>query len=44
MLLQKKKIDAKIIEIENNIKNYKHLIRAILEVKIILKKMVHKII
>ena len=45
MLLQKKKkFDAKIIEIENNIKDYKHLIRAILEVKIILKKMVHKII
>ena len=36
--------DAKIIELENNIKNYKHLIRAILEVKVILKKMVYKII
>ena len=36
--------DAKIIEIENNIKNYKHLIRAILEIKVILKKMVHKLI
>ena len=36
--------DVKIIELENNIKNYKHLIRAILEVKVILKKMVYKII
>ena len=35
--------DAKVIEIEN-IKNYKDLIWAILEVKVILKKMVHKII
>ena len=40
----KRNFDAKIIELENNIKNYKHLIRAILEVKVILKKMVHKII
>ena len=40
----KRNFDAKIIELENNIKNYKHLIRAILEVKVILKKMVHEII
>ena len=44
MLFTKRIFDAKIIEIENNMKNYKHLIRAILEVKVILKKMVQKII
>ena len=43
-VITKRNFDAKIIELENNIKNYKHLIRAILEVKIILMKMVHKII
>ena len=43
MLLQKKG-DAKSIELENNIKNYKHLIRAILEVKVILKMMADKIV
>ena len=43
-VITKRNFDAKIIELENNIKNYKHLIRAILEVKVILKKMVHKII
>ena len=43
MLLQKD--DAKIIELENNIKKlHKHLIPDILEVKIVLKKIVHKII
>ena len=40
----KRNFDAKIIELQNNIKNYKHLIRAILEVKVILKKIVHEII
>ena len=40
----KRNFDAKIIEPQNNIKNYKHLIRAILEVKVILKKIVHEII
>ena len=43
-VITKRNFDAKIIEIENNIKNCKHLIWAILEVKVILKKMVHKII
>ena len=43
-VITKINFDAKIIELENNIKNYKHLIRAILEVKVILKKMVYKII
>ena len=43
-VITKRNFDAKIIELENNIKNYKHLIRAILEVKVILKKMVYKII
>ena len=43
-VITKRNFDAKIIELENNIKNYKYLIRAILEVKVILKKMVHKII
>ena len=43
-VISKRNFDAKIIELENNIKNYKHLIRAILEVKIILMKMVNKII
>ena len=40
----KRNLDAKIIELENNIKIYKHLIRAILQVKVILKKMVYKTI
>ena len=40
----KRNFDAKIIKLQNNIKNYKHLIRAILEVKVILKKIVHEII
>ena len=43
-VITKRNFDAKIIELENNIKNYKHLIRAILEVKVILKKMTYKII
>ena len=43
-VITKINFDAKIIELANNIKNYKHLIRAILKVKVILKKMVHKII
>ena len=44
-VITKRNFDAKIIEFENNIKkNYKHLIRDILEVKAILKKMVLKII
>ena len=43
-VITKRNFDAKIIELENNIKNYKHLIRAILEVKSILMKMVNKII
>ena len=43
-VITKRNFDAKITEIENNIKNCKHLIWAILEVKVILKKMVHKII
>ena len=43
-VIKKRNFDANIIELENNIKTYKYLIRAILEVKGILKKMVHKII
>ena len=43
-VITKRNFDAKIIEVENNIKNYKHLIRAILEEKITLMKMVNKII
>ena len=43
-VIRKRNCGAKIIELENNIKNYKHLIRAILEVKVILKKMVYRII
>ena len=43
-VITKRNFDAKIIELENNIKNYKHLIQAILKVKVILKKMVYKII
>ena len=43
-VITKRNFDAKIMEIENKIKNYKHLIQAILEVKIILMKMAHKII
>ena len=42
--ITKRNFDAKIIEVENRKKIYEHLIRAILEVKIILMKMVHKII
>ena len=42
-VISKRNFDAKIIELENNIKNYKHLIRAILEVNIILMKMLNKI-
>ena len=43
-VVTKRNFDANIIEVENNIKNYKHLIRANLDVKVILKKMVDKII
>ena len=43
-VITKRNFDTKIIELENNIKNYKHLILAILEVKAILKKMLYKII
>ena len=43
-VITKRNFDAKIIELENNIKNCKHLIRAVLEVKSILMKMVNKII
>ena len=43
-LVTKRNFDAKIIEIENNITSYKHLIGAILEVKIILMKIANKII
>ena len=44
-VITKRIFDAKIIEVKNNVKkNCKHLIRAILEVKIVLMKMVHKII
>ena len=42
-VITKRNFDTKIIELENNIKNYKHLILAILEVKAILK-MLYKII
>ena len=35
---------TKHVLVENELKKYKHLIQAILEVKVILKKMVHKII
>ena len=42
-VITKRHFDAKIIELENNIKKL-HLIRAILEAKVILKRMVHKII
>ena len=42
--IKKSNYDTKIAEIESNIKNYKHLIRANLDVKVILKKMVDKII
>ena len=44
MLLQKEILTQKLIELENDIKNYKHLIQAVLKVKVILKKMVLKII
>ena len=43
-VITKRNFDAKIIELENNIKKLQNLIRAILEVKIFLMKMVHKII
>ena len=43
-IVTKRNFDAEIIELENNIKNYKHLIRAILEVKVILKMMADKIV
>ena len=43
-VITKRNFDAKIIELENNIKNYKHLIRTILEVKVIFKKIVYNII
>ena len=43
-VITKINFDEKVIEVENNIKNYKHLIRAILDVKNILMKMEHKII
>ena len=43
-VITKRNFDAKIIELENNIKNYKHLIQANLKVKVIFKKMVYKII
>ena len=43
-VITKRNFDAKVIELENNVKSYKYLIQAILEVKVILKKMVHKII
>ena len=38
------KIKTKHLLVENELKNYKHLMLLILEVKVILKKMVHKII
>ena len=44
MLLQNKNLMQKLLRLEIILKNYKHLIRAIFEVKIILMKMVHKII
>ena len=43
-IITKRNFDAKIIELENNTKKYKHLFRAILEEKIILLKMVNKTI
>ena len=43
-VITKRNYYAKVIELQNNVKSYKYLIRAILEVKVILKKMVHKII
>ena len=43
-VITKRYFDAKLIDLQNNIKKYKHLIRAILKVKVILKKMVYKII
>ena len=43
-VITKRNFDAKVTELENNVKSYKYLIRAILEVKVILKKMVHKMI
>ena len=42
-VITKRHFDAKIIELENNIKKL-HLIRPILEEKVILRRMVHKII
>ena len=43
-VITKRNYYAKVIELQNNVKSYKYLIRAILEVKVILRKMVHKII
>ena len=43
-VITKRNVDAKIIKLENNIKNYKRLIRTILEVKVIFKKIVYNII
>ena len=42
-VITKRHFDSKIIELENNIKKL-HLIRPILEEKVILRRMVHKII
>ena len=44
MLLQKEILMQKLLSSKIILKNYKHLIRAILEIKIILMKMVNKII
>ena len=44
ILLQKEILMQKLLRLKIIQKNYKHLILAILEVKIILMKMVHKII
>ena len=44
MLLQKEMLMEKLLSLKIMLKNYKLLIRAILEVRIILMKMVHKII
>ena len=44
MLVQKEMLMEKLLSLKIMLKNYKLLIRAILEVRIILMKMVHKII
>ena len=44
MLLQKEIMMQKLLSLKRILKNYKYLTRAILEVKTILMKMVHKII